>query len=515
LFIPFGKRLQSKNKKVCNEPNECYRISFSKFHRMGKPTGFLEFGRELPKKREVSERIKDYHEIESALSESVAHRQSARCMDCGTPFCHNGCPLGNIIPEFNDAVYRSNWKQAYEILISTNNFPEFTGRICPAPCEASCVLSINKPAVTIEYLEKAIIEKAFENGYVTPRKPVVRTGKKVAVVGSGPAGLAAAAQLNYAGHSVTVFERADEIGGLLRYGIPDFKLDKQVIDRRIQVMVAEGVLFQTNADVGKTISAGALRDEFDAILLCGGSSVPRDLPIPGRNLKGIHFAMDFLPQQNKRVAGKKITVEEIWATHKNVIVIGGGDTGSDCVGTSIRQEAKSVTQIEILSKPPKDRTNAMPWPNWPMILRTSTSHEEGCTREWSIVTQEFLGDENGNLRALKIVEVVWTGNTFTEKPGTEKEIPCELALLALGFLHPQHNGLPDQLGVEYDERGNVMCTNYATSVEGVFSAGDMRRGQSLVVWAISEGREAARAVDIYLMGTSSLEAKEKGILNLV
>lgn len=372
---------------------------------MGKPTGFLEFERELPKKREVTERVKDYKKVDGNVNESISQKQAARCMDCGIPFCHNGCPLGNIIPEFNDAVYHENWQLAYEILVSTNNFPEFTGRICPAPCEASCVLGINKPAVAIEYIEKSIIEKAFAEGYAKPRVPSNRTGKKVAVVGSGPAGLAASAQLNYAGHEVTLFERADEIGGLLRYGIPDFKLDKQVLDRRINLMAEEGVKFQTNTNVGVTITAQQLREEFDAIVLTGGSTIPRDLPIPGRNLKGVHFAMEFLTQQNTRVAGKKISANEIWATGKNVVVIGGGDTGSDCVGTSNRHQAKSVSQIEILSKPPKDRTPQMPWPNWPMILRTSTSHEEGCDRSWSIVTKEFIGDEKGNLKALKIVEV--------------------------------------------------------------------------------------------------------------
>ncbi len=494
---------------------------------MSKPTGFLEFERELPKKRDPKERVKDYNEVDAALDEKMVAKQAARCMDCGTPFCHSGCPLGNIIPEFNDAVYQSNWKLAYEILVSTNNFPEFTGRICPAPCEASCVLSINKPAVTIEYIEKMIIEKAFQEGYVMPRKPVARTNKKVAIVGSGPAGLAAAAQLNYAGHVVTVFERDDEAGGLLRYGIPDFKLDKQVLDRRINLMMEEGVMFQTKITIGETISVQQLRDDFDAVLLCIGSTIPRDLPIPGRNLKGVYPAMEFLTQQNRRVSGKKINEEEIWATHKNVVVIGGGDTGSDCVGTSNRHHAKSVAQIEILSKPPKDRTEAMPWPSWPMILRTSTSHEEGCERKWSIVTKEFVGDENGNLVGLKIaeVEVLPAGQagknagpgkppSFVEITGTEKTIPCELVLLAMGFLHPQQIGLLEQLGVDRDARGNIKCQRYQTSAEGIFAAGDARRGQSLVVWAISEGREAARAVDEYLMGESVLEAKEKGVLNL-
>lgn len=487
---------------------------------MGKPTGFLEQDRELPKKRDPKKRISDYNEVDSAIDTSITVKQAARCMDCGIPFCHSGCPLGNIIPEFNDAVYQENWKLAYEILISTNNFPEFTGRICPAPCEASCVLGINKPPVAIEYIEKSIIERAFQEGHVKPRIPSTRTHKKVAIVGSGPAGLAAAAQLNYAGHTVTVFERADEIGGLLRYGIPDFKLDKQVLDRRLNVMIEEGVKFQVNAHVGVTVSVESLMEEFDAIVLCGGSTIPRDLPIPGRELKGVHFAMDFLTQQNRRVSGKKVTTEEIWATGKNVVVIGGGDTGSDCVGTSNRHGAKSVTQIEILQRPPKDRTETMPWPNWPMILRTSTSHEEGCERHWSIVTKEFMGDENGNLKALKIAEVEMKkpepgkAPGFTELPGTERIIPCELALLAMGFLHPQKEGLLDQLGVDYDDRGNVKATRYQTSVERVFAAGDMRRGQSLVVWAMSEGREAARAVDHYLMGSTALEAKERGILSV-
>jgi len=487
---------------------------------MSKPTGFLEFERELPKKRDPKERVNDYNEVDAAIDTKIGVKQASRCMDCGTPFCHSGCPLGNIIPEFNDAVYQSNWKLAYEILISTNNFPEFTGRICPAPCETSCVLGINKPAVAIEYIEKMIIEKAFEEGYVKPRTPISSTNKKVAIIGSGPAGLAAAAQLNYAGHQVTIFERADEPGGLLRYGIPDFKLDKQVLDRRINLMKEEGVKFQLSASVGVSISIDQLKEEYDAVVLCMGSTVPRDLPIPGRELKGVHFAMDFLTQQNSRVSGKKVDKEEIWATHKNVIVIGGGDTGSDCVGTSNRHHAKSVTQIEILSKPPKDRTEAMPWPSWPMILRTSTSHEEGCERKWSIVSKEFVSDENGNLTGLKIAEVEvisvpGKAPSFVEIPGTEKIIPCELALLAMGFLHPQHTGLLDQLCVDYDERGNVKCQRYQTSVESIFAAGDTRRGQSLVVWAISEGREAARAVDKYLVGASVLEAKETGILSLV
>ncbi len=494
---------------------------------MGKPTGFLEQDRELPKKRDAKKRISDYNEVDPVIDESITLKQASRCMDCGIPFCHHGCPLGNIIPEFNDAVYQGNWKLAYEILVSTNNFPEFTGRICPAPCEASCVLGINKPPVAIEYIEKTIIEKAFQEGYAKPRITSSRTHKKVAVVGSGPAGLAAAAQLNYAGHDVTVFERADEIGGLLRYGIPDFKLDKQVLDRRINLMAEEGVKFQTKVNVGENLPIEQLKEDFDAVVLCGGSTVPRDLPIPGRNLKGVHFAMDFLTQQNRRVGGKKVLVEEIWATGKNVLVIGGGDTGSDCVGTSNRHGAKSVTQIEIMPKPPKERTASMPWPNWPMILRTSSSHEEGCERQWAIITKEFIGDEQGNLKALKIAEVeilpaeqagkkaeLGKAPGFAEIPGTERTLQCELALLAMGFLYPQHNGLLDQLGIDYDERGNVKANRYQTSIENIFTAGDMRRGQSLVVWAISEGREAARAVDEYLMGQSALEAKEKGTLSI-
>lgn len=487
---------------------------------MGKPTGFLEEDRALPKKRDPKVRVKDYNEVDGALDFGITNKQASRCMDCGTPFCHSGCPLGNIIPEFNDAVYQENWRLAYEILISTNNFPEFTGRICPAPCEASCVLGINKPAVAIEYIEKSIIEKAFEAGYVKPRIPANRTHKTVAIIGSGPTGLAAAAQLNYAGHTVTVFERADEVGGLLRYGIPDFKLDKLVLARRIKVMMEEGVKFQTNTNIGVNYAVDQLFDNFDAILLCVGSTVPRDLPLPGRELKGVHFAMDFLTQQNRRVSDKPVKEEVLLATNKNVVVIGGGDTGSDCVGTSNRHGAKSVTQLEILNKPPQERTSAMPWPNWPTILRTSTSHEEGCERKWSIVSKEFIGDEHGRLKAIKVADVILKNNpgsapVFEEVPGSEKIIPCELALLAMGFLHPQHHGLLDQLGVEYDERGNVKGRNFKTSKEKVFAAGDCRRGQSLVVWAISEGREAARAIDETLMGKSNLEAKEKGILSVV
>ena len=496
---------------------------------MGKPTGFLEFTRELPKKRDPQQRIHDYKEIEVPFSEQDSRRQAARCMDCGTPFCHSGCPLGNIIPEFNDAVYEQNWAYAYEILASTNNFPEFTGRICPAPCESSCVLGINKPPVAIEFIEKSIAEVAFEKGYVKAQPPAVRTGKAVAVVGSGPAGLAAAAQLNKAGHTVTVFERADQIGGLLRYGIPDFKLEKWTIDRRLAVMEAEGIQFKTGVNVGVNVKAADLMEQFDVVMLTGGSTVPRDLPIPGRELKGVYPAMEFLSQQNKRNADRPVEVDhqgvpygdgDLWATGKNVVVIGGGDTGSDCVGTSNRHGAASVTQIELMPMPPVDRAANTPWPNWPMMLRTSTSHEEGCERQWSINTKAFISDENGNLKALRLVDLTWQNEggkmEMVELPGSERDVPCELALLAAGFLHPQYNGLLDDLGLEYDERGNVKTTNYQTSNNpNVFAAGDMRRGQSLVVWAISEGREAARAADCYLMGETKLEAKAVSMLEAV
>jgi glutamate synthase (NADPH/NADH) small chain len=498
---------------------------------MGKPTGFLEFTRELPGKKPVEERLKDYNEFVERYSDEKLNQQSARCMNCGVPFCHSGCPLGNVIPEFNDAVYRKSWQEAYEILASTNNFPEFTGRICPAPCESACVLGINQPAITIEEIEKHIIEIAFEKGFVKPRKPHVRTGKKVAVVGSGPAGLAAAAQLNYAGHSVTVFERDDKPGGLLRYGIPDFKLEKWVIDRRIKLMEEEGVTFQCHANVGENVRINDLLREYHAIVLTGGSTVPRDLKIPGRELKGVYYAMQFLKQQNKRNAGldplahanieSNIFSENLLATGKNVVVIGGGDTGSDCVGTSNRHKAKSVTQFELLPKPPEARTEFMPWPSFPMILKTSTSHEEGANRHWAIATKEFIGDKKGNLIALKVVDLEWKVTEdgkpaqFVEKPGSERELPCELALLAMGFVHPQHEGLLNELGVDLDSRGNVRATEkeYKTSINKVFVAGDMRRGQSLVVWAISEGRECARKVDEFLNeGVSFLESKDQNIV---
>jgi glutamate synthase (NADPH/NADH) small chain len=495
---------------------------------MGKPTGFMEFGRELPKKRDPKERVNDYKELYIPFTEDKVQTQASRCMDCGVPFCHSGCPLGNIIPEFNDAVYKGYWEEAAQILTSTNNFPEFTGRICPAPCESACVLGINKPPVAIEEIEKNIIEIAFAKGYIKPNPPKVRSGKKVAVIGSGPSGLAAAAQLNKAGHLVTVFERADEIGGLLRYGIPDFKLEKTVIERRVKFMEEEGITFKTNANVGANVKVKELMEEFDAIVLCGGSTVPRNLNIPGRELKGVHFAMEFLSQQNKRVGGKKVEVDhtatpysgEILATDKHVVVIGGGDTGSDCVGTSNRHKAKSITQFELMPKPSEGRDTSTPWPNWPLMLRTSTSHEEGCERQWSVVTKEFVGDGNGNLKGLKIASMGWSKPEegqrpkYEEVPGSEKVIPCELALLAMGFLHPQHAGMLTDLGVEFDERGNVKANaQYQTNNAKVFTAGDMRRGQSLVVWAISEGREAARNVDIFLTGSSNLEMKDAGMFD--
>ena len=500
---------------------------------MGKPTGFIEFNREMPGKKPVAERLQHYREFVENYSEEKLNQQSARCMNCGVPFCHSGCPLGNVIPEFNDAVYHKDWKEAYAILSSTNNFPEFTGRICPAPCESACVLGINQPPVAIEEIEKHIIEIAFEKGFVTAKKPNLRSGKKVAVIGSGPAGLAAAAQLNYAGHTVTVFERDDAPGGLLRYGIPDFKLEKWVIDRRIKVMEEEGIVFKCLANVGVNVSINDVLREFNAIVLAGGSTTARNLFIPGRELNGVHFAMDFLKQNNKRVAGKDVLAnaaiesnilnEEVTATGKQVVVIGGGDTGSDCVGTSNRHGAKSVTQFELLPKPPAERNEFMPWPSYPMVLKTTTSHEEGADRHWAVATKEFIGDDAGNLKALKIVTLEWKivdgrPASFVEVPGSEKEIPCELALLAMGFVHPQHVGLINDLGIGLDERGNVKATekDYRTNISKVFAAGDMRRGQSLVVWAISEGRECARKVDEFLNnGAPSILESKNAVLQFV
>jgi glutamate synthase (NADPH/NADH) small chain len=483
---------------------------------MGKPTGFIEFERELPVKKPVHERIKNFHEFISDYADEKLNNQAARCMDCGVPFCHSGCPLGNIIPEFNDAVYRKNWKEAYEILNSTNNFPEFTGRICPAPCESACVLGINQPPVTIEEIEKHIIEIAFKNGFVQPKKINLRTGKKVAVIGSGPAGLAAAAQLNYAGHHVTVYERDDAPGGLLRYGIPDFKLEKWVVDRRIDILEQEGITFKCKAHIGVNIDPEEILNSYDAVVLAGGSTVPRDLKIPGRDLNGVYFAMQFLKQQNKRNAAKdpfanadiesNVFQAGISANDKNVIVIGGGDTGSDCIGTAKRQGAASITQIELLPKPPASRTANMPWPVYPMLLKTSSSQEEGCEREWAIGTKEFLSDDSGKLRALKIVDLNWTitgdgrASGYTEVPGTERELPCELALLAMGFLYPPLEGMLSGLKIEITDRGNIKTIgkSYQTNIPKIFSAGDMRRGQSLVVWAIHEGRECAKDAHRFL-----------------
>lgn len=484
---------------------------------MGKVTGFKEFDRELPKKIAPAERLENYKEFVQEYAPEKLNEQAARCMNCGVPFCHSGCPLGNVIPEFNDAVYQGKWEDAYLILNSTNNFPEFTGRICPAPCESACVLGINKPPVAIEEIERHIIEIAYSKGYVKPNRPISRTGKNVAVVGSGPAGLAAAVQLNKAGHTVTVYERDDRPGGLLRYGIPDFKLEKTVIDRRIDIMEQEGIKFICNVEVGVKNDMKAFIDEHDAVIVAGGSTIPRNLNIPGRDLKGIHFAMDFLKQQNKVVSDIEFTGERISATNKDVVVIGGGDTGSDCVGTSNRQHARSVKQFELMVQPPAERTVNMPWPTYPMLLKTTSSHEEGCERFWGINTKEFLGDANGELRAILVSDVSWETDAlgrpvkFTEKEGSDREIPCQLILLAMGFLHPQHQGLVNNSGLELDARGNVKADekNYQTNISKVFAAGDMRRGQSLVVWAISEGREAARKADEFLMGKSSLPSKDR------
>jgi len=472
---------------------------------MGKPTGFLEYKRELPRRRPVAERINDYFEIYEEFPEDKVRTQGARCMDCGVPFCHTGCPLNNIIPDWNDLVYRDRWKDAIRVLHSTNNFPEFTGRVCPAPCEAACVLGINEPPVTIKQIEKSIIEHAFDEGWVVAEPPRTRTGKKIAVVGSGPAGLAAAQQLNRAGHTVTVFEKADRIGGLLRYGIPDFKMEKRVLDRRLRQMEAEGVMFRPNSHVGGNIPASRLRAEFDAILLAGGAESPRDLKVPGRELKGIHFAMEFLAQQNRRVAGDPIPPhEEILATGKRVAIIGGGDTGADCLGTCHRQKAVSVHQLEIMPMPPEQRAPQTPWPLWPLQLRVESSHEEGGIREWSVATIKFTGDANGNVTQLHAVRV-GPPPAFEPVPGTEFVLEVDLVLLAMGFTGPARGGMLEALGVQLDARGNVATdATYMTSVPGVFAAGDMRRGQSLVVWAISEGRKAARSVDAYLMGRSSL-----------
>jgi glutamate synthase (NADPH/NADH) small chain len=476
---------------------------------MGKITGFLEIPREAPHKEPVAVRLRHWHEFEERPSDERLRAQGARCMDCGIPFCHKGCPLGNIIPDWNDLVYRNRWREAIQRLHATNNFPEFTGRVCPAPCEEACVLNINNDPVTIKAIEKSIIDHAWDAGWVVPQPPERRTGKKVAVIGSGPAGLACAQQLARAGHLVTVYERADRIGGLLRYGIPDFKMEKRHIDRRLEQMAAEGVTFVPNAHVGVNVPVDRLRREFDALVLAGGATKPRDLPVPGRELKGIHFAMEFLPQQNRVVAGDHVP-DQIVATGKRVVILGGGDTGSDCLGTSNRQGAASVHQFELLPQPPKDRP-PFTWPNWPMILRTSTSHEEGVIREWSINTKRFSGDAHGNVKKLHAVRLEWTADggrpAMREIPGSEFELECDLVLLALGFVGPEPDTMLAQLGVKLTDRGTVWVDEgYQTSVPGVFACGDMRRGQSLVVWAIWEGREAARGVDAYLMGRTFLPA---------
>jgi len=478
---------------------------------MGKVTGFLEYQREVPGYRPVAERIEDYREVYRKMEDAALRTQGARCMDCGIPFCHTGCPLNNIIPDWNDLVYRDRWRDALQVLHSTNNFPEFTGRVCPAPCEAACVLGINDNPVTIKQIEKAIADRGFDEDWTKPQPPATRTGKKVAVIGSGPAGMAATQQLNRAGHTVTLYERADRIGGLLRYGIPDFKMEKHLIDRRVKQMEAEGVNFRTSVNVGVDVEGGQLLRDFDAVLISIGSTIPRDLPVPGRELQGVHFAMEFLPQQNRRVAGLPVDpATSITATGKRVVIIGGGDTGADCLGTSHRQKCAAVHMFELLPKPPDARTAEMPWPNWPMILRTESSHEEGGKRRWSVSTKKFTG-ENGHVTKLHGIELEWgppdaSGRrAMQEIPGSEFVLDADLVLLAMGFLHPQKAGLVEQLGVNLDPRGNVAAdANYMTSVPGVFAAGDARRGQSLVVWALSEGRKAARAIDIHLMGTTSL-----------
>ncbi|MBI1790901.1 MAG: glutamate synthase subunit beta [Acidobacteria bacterium] len=470
---------------------------------MGKITGFKEYTRELPDRRPIGQRVNDWFEIYLPFPEEKIRTQGARCMDCGVPFCHTGCPVNNIIPDWNDLVYRGRWKEAVRILHSTNNFPEFTGRICPAPCEASCVLGINEPPVTIKNIERTIVERAFEEGYILPEPPPFKTGKRAAVVGSGPAGMAASQQLARAGHDVTLFEKSDRIGGLLRYGIPNFKMEKHLIDRRMEQMAAEGVRFATNAHVGHNVPVEDLRREYDAILLSGGAEWGRDLKVPGRELKGIHFAMEFLPQSNRACLGEMVE-NQILATGKRVVIIGGGDTGADCLGTSHRQKPLSVHQFELLPKPPDNRASSTPWPLWPMQLRVESSHEEGGIREWSVATTRFTGDGNGHVQQLHAVRV-GPPPKFEPVAGTEFTLDADLVLLAMGFLGPVRNGMIEQLGIELDARGNVKTgDDYQSSVPGVFAAGDMRRGQSLVVWAISEGRKAARAVDTYLMGASTL-----------
>lgn len=479
---------------------------------MGKVTGFKEFERQDETNVPVEERVKNYKEFTIPLSDEELKKQGSRCMDCGIPFCHSGCPLGNLIPDFNHMVHQGEWQKASWILHSTNNFPEFTGRLCPAPCEKSCVLGIIEDPVSIENIEKNIVEQAFKEGWIKPQPPKTRTGKTIAVIGSGPAGLAAAQQLNRAGHLVTVFERDDEVGGLLRYGIPNFKMEKEIIDRRISILKAEGIVFKTNINVGVNYSVKELKS-FDAIVLCGGATERRSLPTPGIDADGVVQAMDFLTQQTKKLFGKEVE-NQIMATDKNVIVIGGGDTGSDCIGTSNRHGAKSVVNFEIMPKPPGHRSPTTPWPFWPLQLKTSSSHEEGVERNWLINTKEFIKDENNKLTALKTVNVEWKmipgeRPQLIEIQGTEKIWPCDLALLALGFTGPEKT-LAEKLGIEIDSRSNYKADygKYQTNVPNIFTAGDMRRGQSLIVWAISEGREAARQVDLFLMGKSDLPSKD-------
>jgi glutamate synthase (NADPH/NADH) small chain len=472
---------------------------------VGKVTGFLEFERLDPSKRAIAERVKDWHEFELPVVQDAIAKEGARCMDCGIPFCNTGCPLGNLIPDWNDHVFKNQPELAIQSLHATNNFPEVTGRICPAPCEAACVLGINDDPVSIKLIERTIADRAFAEKLVVPVMPKIRTGKKVAVIGSGPAGMAAAQQLNRAGHSVTLYERDDRIGGLLTYGIPDFKMEKDIVERRVKQMTEEGVVFKAGVDVGKTVTGDELRTSYDAVVLAIGARKPRDLPVPGRELDGVHFAMDFLTQQNRRVAGDVVPDEgAILATGKNVVVIGGGDTGSDCIGTSHRQGAKTVTNFEIMPRPPDERASSTPWPMWPLMLRTSSSHEEGGTRDFSISTERITG-KNGRIEKLHCVRVEMRDGKFERVAGSELVLDAELVLLAMGFVHPEHEGVVEQLGVKLDRRGNVAIDpNFMSSVPGVFAAGDCERGQSLVVWAIADGRKAARGVDKFLMGRTEL-----------